>query len=60
MSTISNAVDTITADRGSHIYISNIYKTEDRCLADWQLTDPRDNKTHIKQIKGSLLEDSYC
>ncbi|KAH7124260.1 hypothetical protein EDB81DRAFT_890359 [Dactylonectria macrodidyma] len=49
MSTISNAVDTITADRGSYVQIgNNIYGTEDRCLTDLRSTDPRDDKTRIR------------
>ncbi|KAH8742656.1 hypothetical protein F5883DRAFT_668205 [Diaporthe sp. PMI_573] len=29
------------------------------CLFDLRLTDPRDDKTRIEQINGSLLKDSY-
>ncbi|KAH7194034.1 NACHT domain-containing protein [Fusarium oxysporum] len=31
----------------------------DRCLADLQSTDPRDDKKRIEETKGGLLEDSY-
>ncbi|KAL6411746.1 beta transducin-like protein HET-D2Y [Ilyonectria robusta] len=61
MSTISNAVHTLTADGDARIHVgNNIYRTEDRCLADLRSADPRDDKTRIEQTKGGLLEDSYC
>ncbi|KAF2811373.1 HET-D [Mytilinidion resinicola] len=31
-----------------------------KCLRDLRLTDPRDDKKRIEDIKGGLLEDSYC
>ncbi|KAK4064864.1 uncharacterized protein Triagg1_8863 [Trichoderma aggressivum f. europaeum] len=39
--------------------VVNIYQTEDRCLSDLRITDPRDDKTRIAATKGGLLEDSY-
>lgn len=31
----------------------------DPCLADLQITNPRDDKTRIKETKGNLLKDLY-
>ncbi|KAF5604306.1 het-domain-containing protein [Fusarium pseudocircinatum] len=39
--------------------ISNVWQTEDWCLADSRLTDPRDDKTRIVQQNGGLFYDSY-
>ncbi|KAJ4020344.1 hypothetical protein NW761_014796 [Fusarium oxysporum] len=39
--------------------VFNINNTRDRCLKDLRLTDPRQDKERIKDIKGGLLEDSY-
>jgi hypothetical protein len=36
-----------------------IDKLSNRCFADLRVTDPRDDKTRIKQTKGGLLKDSY-
>ncbi|KAK5994705.1 Vegetative incompatibility protein HET-E-1 [Cladobotryum mycophilum] len=41
-----------------HNYVS--HQIIDQCLADLRLTDPRDDKARIEQIKGGLLRDSYC
>jgi hypothetical protein len=30
------------------------------CLVDLRVTDPRHDKTRIEDVKGGLLEDSYC
>jgi hypothetical protein len=30
-----------------------------KCLQDLRLSDPRDDKTRIKDTKGGLLEGSY-
>jgi hypothetical protein len=30
------------------------------CIQDLRLTDPRDDKKRIEEIKGGLLKDSYC
>ena len=30
-----------------------------KCLQDLRLSNPRDNKTRIKDTKGDLLEGSY-
>lgn len=39
--------------------VVNIHQTEDRCLSDLRITDPRDDKTRIEATKGGLFEDSY-
>ena len=31
----------------------------EKCIQDLHLTDPRNNKKRIKDIKGSLLKDLY-
>ncbi|KAK5989375.1 Vegetative incompatibility protein HET-E-1 [Cladobotryum mycophilum] len=34
-------------------------KSRDECLERLRVTDPRDDKLHIEETKGGLLEDSY-
>lgn len=39
--------------------VFNFEKTNDKCLNDLRLTNPRDDKERIKNTKGGLLEGSY-
>jgi hypothetical protein len=34
-------------------------KEDQECIQHLRLTDPRDDKMHIEETKGGLLEDSY-
>jgi hypothetical protein len=39
--------------------LQKIIDKREKCIKDIRLTDPRDDKTRIKDTKGGLLEDSY-
>ncbi|KAH6985516.1 hypothetical protein EDB80DRAFT_822354 [Ilyonectria destructans] len=57
-----NTAHTINAKGNAEVQVgnrTNIYQTNDSCLADLRSTDPRDDKKRIEQTKGGLLEDSY-
>lgn len=55
-----NFVETLRAEGQSRIHIGdNVYKANDKCLADLRSTDPSDDKTRIKRTKGGLLKDAY-
>ena len=57
-----NRAETIHAQDSARVQVGNtnsIYRTEDRCLADLRVTDPRDDKKRIEDTKGGLLKDSY-
>ncbi|CAG9950569.1 unnamed protein product [Clonostachys rosea f. rosea IK726] len=59
---MSNKAETIYAKDKAEVQVgnrTNIYHTNDSCLADLRSTDPRDDKTRIERTKGGLLEDSY-
>jgi hypothetical protein len=38
---------------------SHMEKEDQECIQHLRVTDPRDDKTRIEEIKGGLLEDSY-
>lgn len=55
-----NFVETLRAEGQSRIHIGdNVYKTNDKCLADLRSTDPRDDKRRIERTKDGLLKDAY-
>jgi NACHT domain len=55
-----NFVETLRAEGQSRIHIGdNVYKANDKCLADLRSTDPSDDKTRIERTKGGLLKDAY-
>ncbi|KAK5989214.1 Vegetative incompatibility protein HET-E-1 [Cladobotryum mycophilum] len=54
-------VDSINANGDARIHVgNNFYATEDRCLVDLRITDPRHDKRRIEETKGGLIQDCYC
>ncbi|KJZ72271.1 hypothetical protein HIM_08312 [Hirsutella minnesotensis 3608] len=57
---MSNTVHSLTADGNARIQVgNNIYATENRCLADLRITDPRLDKKRIEQTKGGMLANVH-
>ncbi|KAK2038282.1 NACHT-domain-containing protein, partial [Colletotrichum somersetense] len=58
----SNAAQTINAGGNAEVQVGNrtyVQSTEDRCLSDLRVTDPRHDKKRIQDTKGGLLTDAY-
>ena len=60
MDTVSAAVHSLSAAGHARVQIGpTIYHSENRCLEALRTTDPRHDKTRIKESKGGLLADVY-
>jgi hypothetical protein len=60
MAATSTVVHNLSVAGSSHVHVGpNIYHSENPCLRDLRITDPRHDKARIEADKGGLLHDVY-